>query len=221
MRCLTEELFTLKVCQKCGGPAIWKVSRYADGCLEQCMGCGEMFERPETTQYAGAVPRPPDRDARIRILEVKGEHEAVRVYTERVEECIRDGERVLNSPGEEYLPRLRRQAVTLYYTLAYLSEAARRHEEKEEQLFRCYLAPDLAEFISGQHEEIRTGLARATEIIGRVLPGEVDKNKLQEFCVSIRRILEPLFTAWREHLNVVDAILDTLRAQIERVEQPA
>jgi ssDNA-binding Zn-finger/Zn-ribbon topoisomerase 1 len=220
MNCRTEELFTLQKCPKCGGPAIWKISRFAAGYLEQCLGCGEITTRLGAPEYRAAPLCPADTEARTKMQDLKREHEAVRVYIGRVEDCIRDGERLLNSPGEDGLAQLRKQAFTLYYTLANLKEAAQRHEEREDDLLRCYLEPDLAEFIKKQHEEIRREINRATEVIGKVLPGQVNKNQLQEFCVSVRRILEPLFATWREHLTETDLILDTLCGHAASVEQP-
>lgn len=221
MNCPIEEMFTLKECRKCGGQAIWKVSMYAGACREQCTGCGELIERAGAIEYPSAPRYAAPGDAADRMKELKREHEGVRVYIARVEECIRDGERVLNSPGDEYVGRLRQQAFTLFYTLAYLGEAAARHEEKEEELLRRWLKPDLVEFMAGRHGEIRAGIAKATEVIGKVLPGPVDRNNLQEFCVSIRRILEPLFAQWRGHLAVTDSILDTLSVGLSRTGQPA
>lgn len=147
------------------------------------------------------------------MMNLKGEHEALRAYLRELEGWMGGIDAALGSPPEERLRLVREKISNLHYGLQHLRDAVGTHIEKDRTLLYSRLESSVVQELEKQHGHIHKELERVINVIAAAIPKTSDIDHLRESARTVREAFNQVARLGAEHMAEEDRWIDKLSAE--------
>lgn len=144
------------------------------------------------------------------MMDLKGEHEALRAYLRELDGWLSGLDAALESPPEERLGLLRERMSNLYYGLLHIRDAVGAHTEKDRAILFTRLESGVVQALEKQHEHNRSELNRVITVIAEATPKRADIDHLKECVQTAKEAFGQVVPPALEHMAAEDRWLDAV-----------
>ncbi|MBI2832419.1 MAG: hypothetical protein HYX79_09200 [Chloroflexi bacterium] len=144
------------------------------------------------------------------MLNLKGEHEALRAYLRQMEGWHDGIDGALESSPEERLVLVREKISNLYYGLVHLKDGSDEHIRKDRNLLYTHLDKSVVEALEQQHRDIHRALELSIRTIEEAIPQKADIDHLRACATIVKESFFSVLKPALEHMAAEDKWIDVL-----------